>query len=146
LQSKHVLWPTLLYWPGAHAAQGVMGDAEYFPMVHELQLPAPVLLPVFVTAPAIQSAQSLALLEPVAPVYLPDSQSSHASTFDAVEYLPTPQAVHKLAAVSGPLLVIEPAAHSVHDATFDAVEYMPAAQAEHELAPVPAPVLVIEPA
>jgi hypothetical protein len=122
------------------------GDKEYFPMVHVLQLLAPVLLPVFVTDPAAHSTQSLGSSEPVEPIHLPTSQSSHASTLDAVEYLPTAQAVHTLAPAAGPLSVTEPAAHSVHDATSDAVEYVPATHAMHELAPVLVPESVMEPA
>jgi hypothetical protein len=70
----------------------------------------------------------------------------HASTLDAVEYLPTAHAVHVVAPLPAPLSVIEPAAHSVHDATLDTIEYVPVVHAVHELAPVPVPVSVTEPA
>ena len=107
---------------------------------------APVPVPVFVIEPAGQSVQSLGLLEPVVPLYLPGAQSVHAATSDAVEYLPTAHAVHVVAPVPVPASVMEPAAQSVHDATFDAVEYLPAAHSSHVVAPALVPVLVIEPA
>ena len=113
---------------------------------HLLHAFAPAAAPVFVTEPAGQVSQSFASSEPVDSMYLPASQSMQAATFDAVEYLPTAQALQVVAPVLVPVSVIDPAVHTVHAATFDAVEYVPAAHAEHKLAPACAPVLVIEPA
>ena len=91
----------------------------------------------------------------------------HASTLDAVEYLPTAHGVQMLAPTLVPEFVIEPAAHSTHSlakaepvvstyvpaphsmhvaARLDAVEYFPTAHNVHVVAPVPAPLSVIEPA
>ena len=90
----------------------------------------------------------------------------HATTFDAVEYLPTAHAAQLLAPALVPVFVIEPAgqsaqlrasfepavllyvpgAQSVHAATFDTVEYLPTAHAVHVVAPPSLPVSVIEPA
>ena len=119
---------------------------EYLPTAHAVHMLAPALVPVFVIEPAGHSAQSLASSEPVVPLYLPASQSVHAATFDAVEYLPTAHAVHVVAPALVPASVIEPAAQPMHDATFDAVEYVPATHASHETAPAAVPVFVIEPA
>ena len=90
--------------------------------------------------------QSVGSSAPVVSLYRPAGQSVHADTFDAVEYLPTPHAVHVVAPAFVPVFVIEPAAHTMHAATPDAVEYSPAAHAMHELAPAAVPLLVIEPA
>ena len=90
--------------------------------------------------------QSISSSAPVVSLYRPVGQSVHADTFDAVEYLPTPHAVHVVAPVFVPVFVIEPTAHTMHAATSDAVEYSPAAHAMHELAPALVPVSVREPA
>ena len=90
----------------------------------------------------------------------------HAATLDAVENLPTAQAVQTLAPALAPVFVIQPALHSMqslvsfdpvlpvyrpasqsmHATMLDDIEYLPTAQAIHVVAPVPAPVSVIEPA
>jgi hypothetical protein len=77
---------------------------------------------------------------------MPAIQAVHSASVDAVEYLPTAQAVHALAPVSVPALVIDPAAQVVHAFALETAEYVPAAHLAHELAPVAAPVLVIDPA
>ena len=116
------------------------------PAAHAVHALAPATEPLFVIEPASHTSQSLALAEPVVAAYWPASQSVHADTFDAVEYLPAPHAVHVVAPAFVPVFVIEPAAQDEHAATSDAVEYSPAAHAMHELAPAAVPLLVIEPA
>ena len=86
----------------------------------------------------------------------------HAATSEAVEYLPTAQAVQVVAPVLEPVFMIEPAGqtlhadepsvaaylpagHAIQAATFDAIEYLPTAHLVQVLAPVLAPVFVIEP-
>ena len=89
-----------------------------------------------------------------------------ASTFDAVEYLPSAHAVHVVAPVPMPVSVMDPAAQvwqaeaevwfvklwyvpalqSVQDATSDAVEYLPPVHAVHVVAPVFVPLSVMDPA
>ena len=135
-----------VYVPMPHFLQATVDSVEYLPAAHLLHAFAPAVAPAFVTEPAGQVSQSLASSEPVDSTYLPASQSMQAATFDAVEYLPTAQALQVVAPVLVPVSVIDPAVHTVHAATFDAVEYVPAAHAEHKLAPGCAPVLVIEPA
>ena len=107
---------------------------------------APALVRVLVIDPAAHSAQSLASSEPSVSTYRPASQSMHADASDAVEYLPTPHAVHVVAPLLLPASVIDPAAHAMHESTFDAAEYSPAAHSVHERAPAIVPVSVIEPA
>ena len=97
---------------------------------------------------------------------MPTSQSEHTGTFDAVEYLPAPHLVHKLAPAVAPVFVIDPAAHStqslapseplvstyfpasqsVHAVMLEAVEYFPAGHKSHAVAPASTPVFVIDPA
>ena len=115
------------------------------PAAHAVHALAPATEPLFVIEPASHTSQSLALSEPAVAAYWPASQSVHADTFDAVEYLPTPHAVHVVAPAFVPVFVIEPAAHTMHAATSDAVEYLPTAHAVQVLAPALAPVFVIEP-
>ena len=133
--------------PAGHDVHAATFDSlEYLPTAHAVQMLAPLPVPVFVIEPAAHCAQSLLSFEPVVPLYVPASQSVHAATFDAVEYLPTAHAVHVVAPVPVPASVMEPAVQSVHDATFDAVEYLPAAHASHFVAAADKPVFVIEPA
>ena len=135
------------YLPFGHDVHAFTFDLlEYLPTAHAVQILAPVSVPVFVIEPAGQSVQSLGLLEPVVPLYVPATQSVHVATFDAVEYLPTAHAVHVVAPVPVPASVIEPAAQSVHVDSVDFVEYLPAAHSSHVVAPALMPVLVIEPA
>ena len=118
---------------------------EYLPTAHALQMLAPVPVPMFVIEPAAHCAQSLASFEPVVPLYVPASQSVHAATFEAVEYLPTAHAVHVVAPVPVPASVIEPAAQPAHVESVEFVEYLPAAHSSQAVAPAFLPVLVIEP-
>ena len=46
--------------------------------------------------------------EPSVAAYLPAGHAIQAATFDAIEYLPTAQAVQMLAAALAPVFVIEP--------------------------------------
>lgn len=82
---------------------------EYLPAPHPVHELAPVLLPVFVIDPAPHALQSLAVSEPIAPMYCPAGQSVHADTLDDVEYFPTSQAVHSTAPLLLPSSVMEPA-------------------------------------
>ena len=135
------------YLPAGHDVHAATFDSlEYLPTAHLAHMLAPLLAPVFVIEPAAHCAQSLASFELVVPLYVPASQSVHAATFDAVEYLPTAHAVHVVAPVPVPASVIEPAAQSVHIESVDIFEYLPAAHSSHVVAPALVPVLVIEPA
>ena len=135
------------YLPFGHDVHACTFDLlEYLPTAHAVQILAPVPVPVFVIEPAGQSVQSLGLLEPVVPMYVPATQSVHVATFDTVVYLPTAHAVHVVAPVPVPASVIEPAAQSVHVESVDDFEYLPAAHSSHIVAPALMPILVIEPA
>ena len=134
------------YLPFGHDVHALTLDSlEYLPTAHAVQMLAPVLVPVFVIEPAAHCAQSLASFEPVVPLYVPGTQSTHAATIDAVEYLPTAHAVHVVAPVPVPASVIEPAAQSVHVESVEFVEYLPASHLSHLIAPAFMPVSVIEP-
>ena len=65
---------------------------EYLPTAHPVQILAPVLVPVFVSDPALQSV--------------------HVESVGIAEYLPSEHSVHAFAPVDGPVFVIDPAAHS----------------------------------
>ena len=70
--------PWFAYLPATQSVHDPTSDVvEYLPSVHRAQTLAPELVPVFVIEPARQSAQSLALLEPAVPLYLPAAQSVH---------------------------------------------------------------------
>ena len=135
------------YLPFGHDVHALTFDSlEYLPTAHAVQMLAPVLVPAFVIEPAAHCAQSLLSFEPVVPLYVPASQSVHAATFDAVEYLPTAHGVHVVAPARVPASVIEPAAHLVQFESVELVEYRPAAHSSHVVARACVPVFVIEPA
>ena len=135
------------YLPAGHDVHAATFDSlEYLPTAHLAHMLAPVLVPVFVIEPAAHCAQSLASFEPVVPLYVPASQSVHAATLDAVEYLPTAHGVHVIAPSRVPASVIEPAAQSMQFESVELVEYRPAAHSSHVVARAFVPVFVIEPA
>jgi hypothetical protein len=134
------------YSPTAQSKQATVDAVEYLPTAQAAHVVAPVLASSFVIEPAAHTTQSLAVSEPVVPIYFPAVHSVHAATLDAVEYFPVTHSVHSVAPGLAPLLVIEPAPHGVHAATFDPLEYVPAAHAMHELAPTTVPKLVRDPA
>jgi len=77
---------------GAHVEHTLTLElSEYSPATQDVQLIAPVDVPVLVIE--------------LAP------QFEHAATFDTMEYVPAPQAVHEVAPGDVPVFVMEPAWH-----------------------------------
>ena len=78
----------VVYEPAAQLVQTVKGVNEYWPGVHRVQAPIPV---VAATDPAVQVAHTDTRLLPVAPLYLPVPQAVQVVLPAWLWYVPVPQ-------------------------------------------------------